>query len=741
MPWPSPQDFSEAVQNPRTSFLEPDLQRGSPELNHLGLPKPRSGANAIVYKIKSAQVCWAVRCFLRNVADQQQRYAAINNFLKSNPQPFFVGFEYLPTGIRVGTTYYPILRMEWVEGEPLDKYIEKHIVDAAALVKLAEKWREMAQTLQKYGIAHGDLQQGNVLIVGDNLKLVDYDGMYVPALNGKLSSEIGHRNYQHPRRSEFDFGPNVDNFSNWVIYTALTALSKNPALWNTFRADESVLFRREDFVSPLTSRLFSTLMGSSDQVVHLLAANLQAMASQPFYATPYLDPSIFKERVDFEPAASKMVSPWWSDHVKLEESSVLSPDSSWIDDHTIEPINAVITRAGALERLTLVGSFAFVSVLVLAFSLTMIQTLLGFLLLVCTCTGFLFRRYKTDPGLQPMFRERSSLGEKLIPLRSVEGEFLRHEKLLSTARQGLEGARQKKTQVLSRLTTEENTEVSKMQDRLRGKVGEVNQRRRKLADQENSELQQINVGLGKQLNAAQADLLRIDNDQGAELTAALASVQGDFILQFLRRFDIQTAGISGIGTGYKTKLKAAGVLTAADIDYRVHRIHGIGTVKAAALFAWRHAYEQSARARMPQSLDLSQQQNMQNKYSTRRQALQQQVMNLQAMRQKQEEAVKQRYIALRVPLDREEAEIHRSTTEDMQRIRIRFTEACNKVAAKENQSIAAHEKLAVERKKLADEAELDRSRMRRECERLQRRLKVFESITFGRYVIRVFTGA
>jgi len=340
-----------------------------------------------------------------------------------------------------------------------------------------------------------------------------------------------------------------------------------------------------------------------------------------------------------------------------------------------------------------------------------------------------------------MFRERSSLGEKLIPLRSVEGEFLRHEKLLSTARQGLEGARQKKTQVLSRLTTEENTEVSKMQDRLRGKVGEVNQRRRKLADQENSELQQINVGLGKQLNAAQADLLRIDNDQGAELTAALASVQGDFILQFLRRFDIQTAGISGIGTGYKTKLKAAGVLTAADIDYRVHRIHGIGTVKAAALFAWRHAYEQSARARMPQSLDLSQQQNMQNKYSTRRQALQQQVMNLQAMRQKQEEAVKQRYIALRVPLDREEAEIHRSTTEDMQRIRIRFTEACNKVAAKENQSIAAHEKLAVERKKLADEAELDRSRMRRECERLQRRLKVFESITFGRYVIRVFTGA
>jgi hypothetical protein len=740
VPWPSPQDFSEALQNPRSSFLEPELQRGTPELNHLGLPKPRSGANAIVYKIKSEQVNWAVRCFLRNIADQQQRYAAINSFLKANPQPFFVGFEYLPAGIRVGTTYYPILRMEWVDGEPLDKYIEKHIVDTAALAKLAEKWLQMAQALQKYGIAHGDLQQGNVLVVGDGLKLVDYDGMYVPALNGKLSSEIGHRNYQHPRRSEFDFGPNVDNFSNWVIYTALTALSKNPALWNTFRADESVLFRREDFVSPLTSRLFSTLMGSSDQVVHSLAANLQGMASQPFYATPYLDPSIIKERVGFEPAAFQKVSPWWSDHVKLEEPSVLSSDSSWIDDHTVEPINAVITRAGALERLILIGSFASVSVLVLALSLTMIQTLLGLLLLVSAYAGCLFWRYKTDPGLQSLFRGRSGLGEKLIAFHSVESVFLRYQKLMSAAHQGLEDARQKKTQVLSRLTTEENAEVSKAQDRLRSKVGEVAQRRRKLADQENSELQQVNAGAGKQLNAAQADLLRIDNDQTAELSAALASVQGDFILQFLRRFDIQTAGISGIASGYKIKLNAAGVLTAADVDYRVHRIHGIGTVKAAALFAWRHAYEQSARARMPQDLDLSQQQNIRNKYSTRRQALQQQIMNLQAMRQKQEEAVKQRYIALRVPLDREEAEIHRSTTEDMQRIRTKFTEVSKKAAAKENQSIAAHEKLTVERKKLADESEIDCSRKRREYERVQRRLMLFDGITFQRYVSRVFTG-
>jgi DNA-binding helix-hairpin-helix protein with protein kinase domain len=311
---------------------------------------------------------------------------------------------------------------------------------------------------------------------------------------------------------------------------------------------------------------------------------------------------------------------------------------------------------------------------------------------------------------------------------------------MSAARQNLEAARQKKIQVLSRITEEENKEVSKVQERLRGKVGEVSKRRRKLADQETSELQQINGGVGKQLNAAQADLARIDNDQAAELSAALTNVQGDFIQQFLHQFDIQTASISGIGTGYKSKLRAAGVFTAADVDYRVHRIHGIGTVKAASLFAWRLAYEQSARTRMPQSLDLSEQQKIQNKYSARRQAIQQQVMGLQAMRQKQEEAVKQRYIALRVPLDREEAEIHRATTEDMQRVRSKFADASSKAATRENQFISAHEKLTIERKKLADEAELDRSQIKREYERLRRRLAIFDNITFRRFVVRVFTG-
>src|SRR4029077_855325 len=106
-------------------------------------------------------------------------------------------------------------------------------------------------------IAHGDLQHGNILIVNGQFKLVDSDGMYVPTLARRNSHEVGHPNYQHPRRVATHFGPYLDNFSAWVIYVSLVALSIDPTLWQTTGAgDECLLFRQEDFNNPDTSNAF-----------------------------------------------------------------------------------------------------------------------------------------------------------------------------------------------------------------------------------------------------------------------------------------------------------------------------------------------------------------------------------------------------------------------------------------------------------------------------------------------------
>src|SRR5947207_7795110 len=54
--------------------------------------------------------------------------------------------------------------------------------------------------------------------------------------------------------------PYLDNFSGWVIYVSLVALSIYPNLWQTFRGgDDCLLFRKRDFEDPDHSGLLKAL--------------------------------------------------------------------------------------------------------------------------------------------------------------------------------------------------------------------------------------------------------------------------------------------------------------------------------------------------------------------------------------------------------------------------------------------------------------------------------------------------
>lgn len=272
MPWPTPQDYNEAIQSPRLSFNDPELKTGTPETTPLGLPRPITGGFASVYRLRCGQKDWAIRCFLREFADQRQRYESISRHLLAAKLPYTVGFEFLPQGIRIRGQWYPVLKMEWVRGELLNEYIRKHLGDSTALLNLANRWMSLIKALHSAGIAHGDLQHGNVVVVNGDFRLIDYDGMYVPALAGRTSNEVGHRNYQHPQRTQYDFGPSTDNFAAWVIYVSLLALSIDPGLWHRVKAgDEYLLFRREDFAEPFSSGTFTLLSTHPDQRIETLS--------------------------------------------------------------------------------------------------------------------------------------------------------------------------------------------------------------------------------------------------------------------------------------------------------------------------------------------------------------------------------------------------------------------------------------------------------------------------------------
>ena len=192
MAWPTNQDYSEAVQNPPLTFSDTELKKGQVNVDKNGLPIPCSGAFAVFFKVKILPQSWAIKCFTSEILDQQRRYEAISNYLAKVALPYTVPFTFMQNGIMVYGRKYPLLKMQWVQGESLSSFIARSISYPDTLLSLAKVWVRMMADLKAVNIAHGDLQHGNIVVVGDQLKLIDYDGMFVPDLAGQQSNEIGH---------------------------------------------------------------------------------------------------------------------------------------------------------------------------------------------------------------------------------------------------------------------------------------------------------------------------------------------------------------------------------------------------------------------------------------------------------------------------------------------------------------------------------------------------------------------
>ncbi len=290
MPWPAMTDFTEAVQTPERCFEGQDIALGTAALTPRGLPLVYSGNFASVYKMITPSGDVAVRCFTREVRDQQERYGHLSDYLRGVRPEVFVGFQYVEQGIRVRGQWYPIVKMEWAQGDRLDKFVEDHLDAPEMLLDLAAKWRGTNGTLRGLRIAHNDLQHGNVMAQEQGaLRLVDYDGIFLPRFEGEYSPELGHKHYQHPARSTRDYHDGIDNFPALVVYLSLLALGVDPQLWDRFYNQDNLLFTQGDFAVPGNSDCFKALKNSPDANVAGLAAVLEELCSQPVDQVPDLE--------------------------------------------------------------------------------------------------------------------------------------------------------------------------------------------------------------------------------------------------------------------------------------------------------------------------------------------------------------------------------------------------------------------------------------------------------------------
>ena len=288
--WPSARYFTEAIQCPSICFAHPLLRSTLPAVDRLGMPLVTSGQFAYVYKLKSPDGTgdFAVRCFRGFLGDRDQRYRAIQEHLRNSPVSYLSEFTYASEGILVGGQRFPILFMQWIEGPTLDLYIGEMLNRKDVLLHLSEQWLRLLNSLQTSGMAHGDLQHGNIIVEHGQLRLVDHDGIFVTKMAGWSASEVGHQHYQHPHRTANHFDEKLDNFSSLVIYLSLISLAERPTLWQEHH-DENLLFTKTDFADPASSQLFTKIRELGPEHARLADVLATAATGSPNEVPSILD--------------------------------------------------------------------------------------------------------------------------------------------------------------------------------------------------------------------------------------------------------------------------------------------------------------------------------------------------------------------------------------------------------------------------------------------------------------------
>lgn len=264
MQYPLISEYVKAIQDASDNLEQ--LAYLTPVLDDHGEPYRSSGAFAVVFKMqdKSSGKYYALKCFTEEQQGRAEAYRQIADELDLLDSPYITSVKYMEKELFVDSQCeedeFPVLLMDWVDGETMEAYIAANYQNQSAMSLLCYRFGRMVAWLRSQSFAHGDVKPDNIIVRPDgSLTLVDYDGMFVPSMKGSQSPTIGTRDFSHPLRTVDDFDETIDDFSLASIALSLKAISMKSTLLDIYGASDRLLFSENDYRNPSNSKVISAL--------------------------------------------------------------------------------------------------------------------------------------------------------------------------------------------------------------------------------------------------------------------------------------------------------------------------------------------------------------------------------------------------------------------------------------------------------------------------------------------------
>jgi len=231
-----------------------------------------SGGFTVVFPVDVNGHRWAFRCWHTEMGNVRKRFKIISDYINRLQSQYFCNFYYCDSGLVVDGKIFPTTRMDWIEGDQINLYLARNAKNREQLLSLADEFLEMISYLHANRIAHGDLQHGNIIVTkSGKIKLVDYDSLFVPGLEGMPDIITGKAEFQHPERKKLKIASEkLDYFSELTIYLSIIAIAYQPSIIEQYSIDDSLLFQSSDFEDIENSNIYKSLKAIGNDNVSIL---------------------------------------------------------------------------------------------------------------------------------------------------------------------------------------------------------------------------------------------------------------------------------------------------------------------------------------------------------------------------------------------------------------------------------------------------------------------------------------